>query len=143
MKLKRLNSTDYLVYSFDYQEDGSISSMVDKILLKVKNIVELTGYYIVFVYPKEVGYFIHLKFMKDISYTSLFEYKINLDSSQKLYFKTEDYFLLSGFSSIYYYDGVYYGLVESSCDKILEMVEFGEFVLEFEIHDILMNSIII
>ena len=58
----------------------------------------------------------------------MLDLKIIIENEEEVYFKTEDYFLIKELNSIKYNDKYYYGLVDDSFDKILEKVEFGEFI---------------
>ena len=101
---------------------------VRELLKKLQDKLKLKGFYRVIVCNKKIGTFIELLKIEDSYYKRVLDLKIIIENEEEVYFKTEDYFLIKELNSIKYNDKYYYGLVDDSFDKILEKVEFGEFI---------------
>ncbi len=134
MKIESIGNFDYqIMVCFHFLEENDIISFIKQFLLSFQKKFKLGGFYKVVVFPRFFGLFFQLLEVKDSYYKNGFDYRITFDTETSFYFRTEDYFVVESCPIIYYYDGVYYGLVDDSFDEILEKVEFGEFVLEKEI----------
>ena len=137
MKIERLSNNDLIVYIFSNIE---YNSNIDEILERIKRITKINGFYKVIVNIKSIGYFIKLIKIEDSYYKDTFDYKV-VYTNEDIYYKTEDFFILADYSKVRCSNGYYYVLVDDCFDKILEKIEFGEFV--FGNKELLKNSCIV
>lgn len=129
MKIRELNDTDYIIYLFSRLEKDEIKNKIKSIQKRLK----LSGFYRVKIVNKNIGCFIKLIKLDNSFYKDTLDLKIE-EVDEDIYFVTSDYFTVKEFSTIMYYDGMYYCLVDDSFDKILEKVEFGDFVFSNDIN---------
>ena len=127
MKIYKIGPNDYQLYIFKDNKELS-EQEVRELLKKLQDKLKLKGFYRVIVCNKKIGTFIELLKIEDSYYKRVLDLKIIIENEEEVYFKTEDYFLIKELNSIKYNDKYYYGLVDDSFDKILEKVEFGEFI---------------
>lgn len=127
MKIDKIGPNDYQLYIYKYNKELS-EQEVRELLKKIQDKLKLKGFYRVIVCNKKIGTFIELLKIEDSYYKRVLDLKIIIENEEEVYFKTEDYFLIKELNSIKYNDKYYYGLVDDSFDKILEKVEFGEFI---------------
>ena len=138
-----MNSTDYFLYDYSYPiHKETLMEDVKELFLLLHSLLSLNGYYKVSVIIKTIGVFLRVHFVEDTFYHKKFDMKVEL-IEEDVYYCTTDYDSVLDFSSILYYEGVYYGLVEDSFDSILEKVEFGYFRLKEEIEDSLRYGLIV
>ncbi len=129
MKIQKLNNTDYIIYIFSRLELEKIKETIKSIQKRLK----LNGFYKLLVIDKSIGTFIKLTKLENAFYKDTLDLKIEKVDCD-VYFKTDDYFIIKDISHVMYNDKEYYGLVDDSFDKILEKVEFGDFVLDIDIN---------
>ena len=127
MKIDKIGPNDYQLYIFKDNKELS-EQEVRELLKKLQDKLKLKGFYRVIVCNKKIGTFIELLKIEDSYYKRVLDLKIIIENEEEVYFKTDDYFLIKELNSIKYNDKYYYGLVDDSFDKILEKVEFGEFI---------------
>ena len=128
MKIQKINDTEYIIYMFSKLDKDEIK---DK-FKSIQKILKLNGFYKVIVINKNIGCFLKLIKLDNSFYKDTLDLKIE-EKDSDIYFKTEDYFVIKECSHIMYYDEMYYCIVDDSFDKILEKVEFGDFVLDLDI----------
>lgn len=134
MKIERVNSTDYFIY--DYSSDRQT------IIERVKRRLSLSGFYRILVCSHLLGTFLQVHKIEDSYYKDTLDLKVET-ASFPVYFCTKDYFLVQSYSPVYYLEKKYYCIVDDSFDKILEKVEFGDFVFGKEIENSLKKSTVI
>lgn len=133
MRFEKINSNDYkIMFPFSLPSEEEIISFVKKIMLKFYKKLQLNGFYQITIYSRAFGLFLFLHKEKNSFYQETFDYRVIFDDCSSFYYRTEDYFLVKDCSYVYYFNGAFYALVDDSFDKILEKVEFGEFLFEFE-----------
>lgn len=144
MKIEKVSETDYKLYI--YFNDINQLNMGEKIKIIIKKLqkkLKLKGYYKVIACSKEFGLFLQLIKIEDSLYRNTLDLRIITDNDLDIYFKTKDYFVIKTLNTIKYYDKYFYGLVDNSFDKILEKVEYGEFIFGNDVVDYLENAIAI
>jgi hypothetical protein len=134
MKIEKINSTDYFIYDYFSEFQAIIECM--------KRRLSLSGFYRVLVCSHSLGTFLQIHKLEDSYYHDTLDLKIE-SSSFPIYFCTKDYFLIQSYSPVYYLEKKYYCIVDDSFDKILEKVEFGDFVFGEEIENCLQKSLVI
>lgn len=132
MKINKINETNYKIYYYKSINDKCLYDEVKRIIKSIQKRLKLSGFYKVLVIKKTIGLFIELKRMDNSFYKDTLELKIDIKDSN-VYYKTEDYFVISGLSNVKYIDGLYYCIVDDSFDEILEKVEFGDFIFGYDI----------
>ena len=127
MKIQKINDTDYVIYIFssNYKEE------IKDVIKRIQKLLKLNGFYKVIVNYKKIGSFIKLIRLEDAFYKNTLDLKIE-EVDEDIYFKTKDYFIIKDCFIKKYFDEYYYALVDDSFDKILEKVEFGDFVFGYE-----------
>lgn len=133
MKVERINDNDYKIYYYEsIISNDTIYEDIKILLKKLQKKLKLKGYYKVVVNNKKIGLFIQLIHINDTFYKNNLDLKIEINNDN-IYFKTKDYFLIYGNSLIKCDDEYYYCVVDDSFDKIIEKVEFGDFIFEKDI----------
>lgn len=129
MKIERLNESDYKIYYYKSIDNKVLYDEVKDLIKSVQKRLKLKGFYKALVINKNIGLFIQLKKIEESFYKNTLDLKIEIKDLD-VYYKTEDYFVIKGLSDIKYKDGMFYCVVDESFDKILEKVEFGDFIFE-------------
>ena len=133
MKVERINDNDYKIYYYEsIISNDTIYEDIKILLKKLQKKLKLKGYYKVVVNNKKIGLFIQLIHINDTFYKNNLDLKIEINNDN-IYFKTKDYFLIYSNSLIKCDDEYYYCVVDDSFDKIIEKVEFGDFIFEKDI----------
>lgn len=133
MKFQILNSNDIKVFFSGFiSSEEEILNCLEKILKNYKNKLQLSGFYQITIYNRKYGLFFLLHKERDSFHSDTFDYRVLFDDEASIYFQTTDYFAIRNCHFIYYYDEMFYALVDDSFDKLFEKVEFGEFLLECE-----------
>ena len=133
-----------LLFKGDLNDKEQIIDFVKQIILKKRKSLNLRGFYKVLVYVnKEIGLFIDMTKLEDSSYFNNLDLRVIVNNPSDIYFETEDYFLISDYKDIRYYNGKYYTLVDDCFDKIMEKIEFGRFIYGEEVINVLANSTIL
>lgn len=129
MKIERLNESDYKIYYYKNIDNKALYDEVKELIKGIQKRLKLKGFYKAIVINKNIGLFIQLKKIEETFYKNTLDLKIEIKDLD-VYYKTEDYFVIKGLSNIKYKDGMFYCVVDESFDKILEKVEFGDFIFE-------------
>lgn len=144
MKIEKVSETDYKLYIYSKLLDkNNFTSEIKEFIKKVQKKLKLNGFYKVITCFRNCGVFLHLLKVEDSFYKNALDLRIVMDEEADVYFKTDDYFTVDDISTVKYYDGYYYGLVDDSFDGIIEKVEFGDFVFGYDITEMLNNGIVI
>lgn len=131
MKIERLNESDYKIYYYKNIDNKALYDEVKELIKGIQKRLKLKGFYKAIVINKNIGLFIQLKKIEETFYKNTLDLKIEIKDLD-VYYKTEDYFVIKGLSNIKYKDGMFYCVVDESFDKILEKVEFGDFIFEIQ-----------
>ena len=132
MKIERLNDTDYNVYYYrNIIDEKSLYKDIKELIKQIQKKLKLNGFYKVIAINKKIGLFLELKRLEDAFYKNTLDLKIEI-KEDNIYYKTTDYFIIKDMPNIRYKDGMYYCIVDDSFDKILEKVEFGEFIFGYD-----------
>ena len=142
MKIERISHTDFLIYDYSSFILEDKKSCVKEIIEKIRSRLSLKGFYRVRFSVKKIGIFLQIQKIEDSFYPDTLDLKIE-EASFDVYYGTEDYFLIDSFFPVRYFDGKYYCLVDDSFDKILEKVEFGDFIFGEKLEEVLKKSILI
>ncbi len=142
IQIESLNNIKIYVYK-NINKELDIRSLVKEIINRIKINLELEGYYKVYVYYQKIGLFLNLIKIEDALYKGGLDLKLILDDDNLVYFKTNNYFIIKKLNNIRYLDEFFYCIVDDSFDKILEKVEFGEFVFGYGSNKLLKNSLLI
>lgn len=133
MKIEKLNDTDYKIYYYRDIVDGkSLYNDIKELMKKIQKRLKLNGFYKVMAINKKVGLFLELKRLEDTFYKNALDLKIEI-KEEDIYYATDDYFVIKDLPNIRYKDGMYYCIVDDSFEKILEKVEFGNFIFGYNI----------
>ena len=142
IQIESLNNIKIYVYK-NINKELDIRSLVKEIINRIKINLELEGYYKVYVYYQKIGLFLNLIKIEDALYKGGLDLKLILDDDNLVYFKTNNYFIIKKLNNIRYLDGFFYCIVDDSFDKILEKVEFGEFIFGIGTNKLLRDSLLI
>lgn len=137
MKITRINDTDYNIYYYkSIFDEKSLYDDIKELVKRIQKRLKLKGLYKVIAINKKIGLFLRLERVDDAFYKNSLDLKIEIKDSL-VYYQTTDYFVLDGLSNIRYKDGMYYCIVDSSFDDILEKVEFGDFIFGYDIEKVI------
>ena len=144
MKISRVNSSELKIYIYDSSVcDETFFEDIHSLMKKIQKRYSLKGFYKVIVCKKSCGIFLDIKKIDDSFYKNTLDLKIEVYPEMDVYFKTDDYFLICSCNNIWYYDKFYYVLVDDCFDKILEKVEFGDFIFGLDKFSFLNNAYVI
>lgn len=133
MKIERLGKQQFFIFvnslylsNVKYNKE-EIIDFVKALLFKLKYRLLLQGFYKVKVYlHSKVGVFLELNQLEVAEYNYSLDFRVIVYLDEKVYFKTEDYFVLPS-CDVYYADGYYYCNVDF-IPNIERIIEFGEFI---------------
>ena len=143
MKISKINDTDYKIYY--YKDNINKDCLYDRIRDIIKSIqkrLKLKGFYKVVVFCKKIGLFIQLIYVDDNLYKNILDLKIEIIDDD-VYFKTSDYFVIKDLSNIRYFNNMYYVLVNDDFDRVLDRIEFGEFLFGYDVLEIIDKTYVI
>ncbi len=144
MKIDRISDTDYRLYIFaDKIDKDIVSDEIKKIVKKLQKKLKLRGFYKVITSLKDCGLFLQLVKIEDSFYRDTLDLRIVFEDDLNVYFKTNDYFIVDCSNIIRYFDENYYALVDDSFEKIIEKVEFGDFVFGSDVDEMLNYSLVL
>ena len=144
MKIERISDESYHVYVYSF--DGTLETLKESIsdLMKIiQKRIKISGFYRVIACLKSIGLFLQIIPLDHSLYKDTLDLKIELDHSFDVYYCCDDYFLIKDCFSVKYFNGKFYALVDDSFDKIMEKVEFGDFVFGEEFLKGLDNAFVI
>ena len=128
-------------YIVNWDKDNLISK-VKEIINKRRYELKLRGFYKIKVYVnKKVGLFIEGVKLDDLDYGNILDLRIILLFDEKVYFETEDYFIIDNVLNIRYYNNKYYCLVDDI--NIMDVCEFGRFIYGEDVLRMMNNSYLI
>lgn len=125
----------------DYSDREQLVEHVKKILKKMKSRLNLRGFYKIKVFVHEkVGIFLDAIKLEDLDYSNALDLRVIVFLDEKIYFETEDYFVIEHIPGIRYYRNKYYCLVDD-IDNLYEILEFGKFIYGEEVVQMLNHSV--
>lgn len=125
----------------DYTDQDKLIEIVKNLVKKMKTRLNLKGFYKIKVYVEEtVGLFVDAVRLDNLEYSNSLDLRVLVFLDEKVYFETEDYFLISDCPNIRFSNNLYYCSVED-ISNIYKLVEHGRFVYGEELNKILAKSI--
>lgn len=125
----------------NYDDKDEIVNTVKDVISNIRGKLKLRGFYKLKVFvSKKVGLFIEGVKLEDLSYSSALDLRVVVFFDEDVYFKTDEYFVISDVSNVRYFDSSYYCLVDDIPD-ITKVVEFGEFIYGSKAIDIIDKSV--
>jgi len=141
MKIEKITDTNYKIYIYSKGEfESDDSDKVKSIIKGLQKRLKLSGFYKAIVSIKPFGLFIDLEKQEDSFYMNTLDLRI-IYRDVDVFFKTKDYFILDKDDNIRYNDKFYYVLVEDCFDRLLEKVEFGDFVFGSDVARLWKNGV--
>ena len=134
MKIEHINFQQFVIFfniaylnDIDFSKDHLIET-VKELLFKLQDKLLLRGFYKIKVYVhKKVGIFLDLLQIEDFEYGDSLDFRITVYLDEKVYFKTDDYFIVSASKNIYFDKKFFYCDVDDIFD-IMSVIDFGGFV---------------
>lgn len=142
-----INSADKIfifinILNVSSTEKSDLIDTVKDIIIKYRNRLKLRGFYKVKVYVNErVGLFIDLCKIDDIDYSNALDLRVLVFYDEKVYFGTDDYFVLEGCRKVRYFGEEFY--CDVSDVDVLRVVEFGHFIYGDEVLKVLEKGILV
>lgn len=142
-----INSADKIfifinILNVSSTEKSDLIDTVKNIIIKYRNRLKLRGFYKVKVYVNEkVGLFIDLCKIDDIDYSNALDLRVLVFYDEKVYFGTDDYFILGGCRKVRYFEEEFY--CDVSDVDVLRVVEFGHFIYGDEVLKVLEEGILV
>lgn len=142
-----INSSDKIfifinILNISSTEKSDLIDVVKNIIIKYRTRLKLRGFYKAKVYVNEkVGLFIDLCKIDDIDYSNSLDLRVLVFYDEKVYFGTDDYFILEGCEKVRYFEKEFY--CDVSDVEILRVVEFGHFIYGDEVLRLLEEGIIV
>lgn len=146
MKIETINLKQFLIFinssyckDINFFNKDSLIQGVKKILLKLKDKIFLRGFYKVKVYVNaKLGLFLEVNQLEEFEYENSLDFRVIVYLDEKIYFRTEDYFLLPANTNVYYDKKYYYCDVDEVSD-IQSILEFGDFVYGKNLYQVMNN----
>lgn len=127
----------------DYTNKDKLVEVVKNVIKKMKNRLNLRGFYKIKVFVQEqLGLFLEVVKLEDLDYSNALDLRVIVFLDEKIYFETDDYFVIENIKKIRYHDNKYYCCVEDFND-IFPFLEFGRFIYGNEVIRMLNNSVIL
>ena len=151
MKIEMTGTDNYNIFinklyikDLDFKSKECINEIVKGILFKLKNRLKLRGFYKVKVFPNDkVGLFLELIKLEDLEFSNNLDLRIVIYFDEKVFFETDDYFVIENCNDKRFLDGCFYCVVDENFDQSLERIEFGRFVYGREVIEVLNKSTIL
>ena len=119
-------------------EKEAIILAVKDIIQKLKQKLQLRGFYKVKVFPnKNIGLFIEIIQLEDLEFSNNLDLRVIVYFDEKFYFETEDYFTIQKYDNVMFLDDKFYCLIDDSFDDMFEIVEFGRLIYGKEVINLL------
>ncbi len=117
---------------------------IKKFILKIKNRLNLHGFYKVKVIPnKKIGVFLDIIKLDDLDLANTLDLRVVVFLDEPIYYETNDYELVENCNDKRYFEDKFYCIVDDCFEGILEKVEFGRFIYGKEIANILNKGLIL
>ena len=121
----------------DLKDKDNVILTVKDFMQVYKNKLHLRGFYKVKVYlNRNIGMFLDIIRLEEVELSNVVDLRVIVNMNDKIYFETDDYFILPSDATIYYYNNKFYCDV-SFIDNVLDIVEFGRFLYGDRLLDIL------
>ncbi len=136
MKIELIDKNSFFVFinrlylkDCDFSSKEEITSVVKKLIFKLKDRLHLRGFYKIKVYVHDkIGLFLDIIQLDDLSYSGALELRIIVFFDCQFLFEVDDYFLIHQANKIWYLDNRYYCLVDDLLDSFYSVLEFGRFL---------------
>lgn len=127
----------------NYEDRDKLVEVVKKIIKRLKNRLNLRGFYKLKVFVnKNIGLFVDVIKIDDLDYSNVLDLRVIVFLEDKIYFETDDYFLIEKAKRIRFYNDKFYCLADD-IDNIYDFIEFGRFIYGNEAIKMLNNSILV
>lgn len=151
MKIEMLTKDSYKIFvnklyikDIDLNDKDVIILAVKDIIQKLKQRLQLRGFYKVKVFPsKNIGLFIEIIQLEDLEFSNNLDLRVVVYFDEKIFFETEDYFVIQKYDSIIFFDDKFYCLIDDYFEDLLEIVEFGRFIYGKEVINLLNKGTIL
>ncbi len=145
MKIEMLTKDSYRIFvnklyikDVNLDEKEAIILAVKDIIQKLKQKLQLRGFYKVKVFPnKNIGLFIEIIQLEDLEFSNNLDLRVIVYFDEKFYFETEDYFTIQKYDNVMFLDDKFYCLIDDSFDDMFEIVEFGRLIYGKEVINLL------
>lgn len=150
MKVEMISSNQFSIFlnstylkTKDFDDKDKIIDSVKSFVKKVRKRLRLSGFYKLKVFVnKNVGIFIDALKIDSVDYTNVLDLRVIVLSDEKIFFETDDYFLISDLPRIRYFHNKFYCQVDDM-DDIYKYIEFGSFIYGNDAIEMLNKSILI
>ena len=133
----------YYFNNIDFDSKDDIVFMVKDLIIKYKSKLNLRGLYKVKVFVnKKIGFFINIIKLDDNLYNDIVDLKVIVKNLDKIYFKTDNYYILPENSKIYFFNNSFYCDIKN-IENIYDVVDFGDYIFGHELNYILEKASII
>lgn len=151
MKIEMLTKDSYRIFvnklyikDVNLDEKEAIILAVKDIIQKLKQKLQLRGFYKVKVFPnKNIGLFIEIIQLEDLEFSNNLDLRVVVYFDEKFYFETEDYFTIQKYDNVMFFDDKFYCLIDDSFEDMLEIVEFGRLIYGKEVTNLLNNGTVL
>lgn len=126
------------VKCIDISSNEAIIQFIKDYISKIKTRFNLTGFYKAKVFPKDnLGIFIELIKLDESDFSNNLDLRIIVYFNEKIFYETDDYYLIENCNSKRYFDGKFFCIVDDCFDDLLSKVEFGRFIYGKEVNNLL------
>ncbi len=147
MKIEKDIYNNYYIYmsnlyfNFSNYDKKKIVEEIKKIINQLKNKLNLKQFYKVKVYLNEkLGTFLDIIKLDDLDYSDTLDLRIIVLYDEKIYFETDNFFILKNLKNIKFFNDKYYCLVDDILN-INDVVDFGRFIYGLELRNVLSKAI--
>lgn len=123
-----------------YNDKDSLVKYIKDYLFKMRNRLNLRGFYKVRVYYKiGIGVFMDINKLDDLDLANNLDLRIII-TDDDIYFETDDYFLIGKFNDKRFMNNKFYCIVDDKFGDITYFSELGRFIYGKEVVNLLNNS---
>ena len=145
MKIEISGKNNYNIFinrnyigNVDLSSKEELAGFIKSFILGIREKLNLRGFYKVKVFPHDsIGLFVELIKLDELEFSNNLDLRVIVYLNEKIFFETDDYFLIEDCNDKRYLDGKFFCIVDDYFESLLSKVEFGRFIYGKEVINLL------